>query len=194
MVLLLDVVIVIAEPSRCEVTAFCPATPPARRAGAADATLSAMRAGELCIRDVVTALEDESTLDAARRMAQLDVGDLIVVRERRYGQPHPIGIVTDRDLVVRVLACELAPATTKVSDIMRRELVTASEDDDIETVAAKMRTHAIRRMPVVDHLGNLQGVLSIDDVIGWMRDQLQTASKLLEQQGGGPRLNARAAP
>lgn len=151
--------------------------------------LSAMRAGELCVRDVVTAHEDESALDAARRMAQLDVGDLIIVRERPHGQPHPIGIVTDRDLVVHVLARELPPAATKVRDIMRRELVTASEDDDIEAVAAKMRTHAVRRLPVVDHLGGLQGVLSIDDVIGWMRDQLQTATKLLEAQGGGPRLN-----
>lgn len=153
-----------------------------------------MRAGELCIRDVVTAQEDESVLDAARRMAQLDVGDLIVVRQRPRAQPRPIGIVTDRDLVVRVLARELAPAATKVGDVMRRELVTASEDEDIETVAAKMRTHAIRRLPIIDPLGGLQGVLSIDDVIGWMRDQLQTAAKLLEQQGGGPRQHARANP
>lgn len=151
-----------------------------------------MRAGELCIRDVVTAHEDESALDAARRMAQLDVGDLIVVRQRSRGQPQPIGIVTDRDLVVRVMARELSPATTKVGDIMRRDLVTVSEDDDIESVAAKMRTHTIRRLPVIDHLGHLQGVLSVDDVIGWMRDQLQTTSKLLEAQGGGPRLGAGA--
>lgn len=156
--------------------------------------LSVMRAGELCIRDVVTAQEDESALDAARRMAQLDVGDLIVVRERSHAQPHPIGIVTDRDLVVHVLARELPPAATKIRDIMRRELVTASEDDDIEAVAAKMRAHAIRRLPVVDDLGGLQGVLSIDDVIGWMRDQLQTATKLLEAQGGGPRLDAHVIP
>ena len=113
-----------------------------------------MRARELCIRDVVTAQKDESALDAARRMALLEVGDLIVVQERRHGQPRPIGIVTDRDLVVRVLAGELVPAATKVGDIMRRELVTAREDDDIEAVAAKMRKHAIRRVPVVDHLGN----------------------------------------
>ena len=120
-------------------------------------------------------------------MAQLDVGDLIIVRQRPPGQPHPVGIVTDRDLAVRVLARELAPAATKIGDIMHRELVTASEDDDIEAVAARMRAHAIRRLPIVDGLGGLQGMLSIDDVIGWMRDQLQTATKLLEAQGGGAR-------
>jgi CBS domain-containing protein len=149
-----------------------------------------MRAGELCVRDVVTAYEEESALDAARRMALLDVGDLIIVRQRPHGQPLPVGIVTDRDLVVHVLAREVSAAATKLCDIMRRELVTVSEDDSIEAVAAKMRTHTIRRLPVVDHLGGLQGVLSVDDVIGWMRDQLQTATKLLEAQGGGPRLDA----
>lgn len=145
-----------------------------------------MRAGELCIRDVVTAGENESALDAARRMARLDVGDLIVVRERPYGQPHPVGIVTDRDLVVHVLAHEAAPSATRIGDVMCRELVTASVDDEIEVVAAKMRAHAVRRVPIVDRLGGLQGVLSIDDVIGWTRDQLETATKMLERQGGGP--------
>ncbi len=146
-----------------------------------------MRAGELCVRDVVTADENESVVEAAQRMARLGVGDLIVVKDLPHGQPHPIGIVTDRDLVVRVLACpSVVPATTKVSDVMQRELVTATEDDDVEAIVDKMRAHAIRRVPIVDRLGGLQGVLSVDDVIGWMRDQMQTAAKLLERQGQGP--------
>jgi CBS domain-containing protein len=152
-----------------------------------------MRASELCVRDVVTADENESVVEAAQRMAQLAVGDLIVVKDRPQGQPHPIGIVTDRDLVVRVLACpSVLPATTKVSDVMQRELVTATEDDDVEAIVDKMHAHAIRRVPIVDRLGGLQGVISIDDVIGWMRDQMQTAAKLLERQGQGPRLRGQA--
>ena len=147
-----------------------------------------MRAGELCVRDVVTADENESVVEAAQRMAQLAVGDLIVVKDRPHGQPHPIGIVTDRDLVVRVLACPgVVPAMTKLSDVMQRELVTATEDDDVEAIVDKMHAHAIRRVPIVDRLGGLQGVISFDDVIGWMRDQMQTAVKLLERQGQGPR-------
>ena len=145
------------------------------------------------MRDVATAYEDESVVEAAQRMGQLAVGDLIVVKDRPHGQPHPIGIVTDRDLVVRVLACpHVLPATTKVGDVMQRELVTATEDDDVDAVADKMRAHAIRRVPIVDRFGGLQGVISIDDVIGWMRDQLQTATKLLERQGQGPRLPGQA--
>jgi CBS domain-containing protein len=152
-----------------------------------------MRAGELCVRDVVTARAEESVVDAARRMASLHVGDLIVVEARPQGQPRPIGIVTDRDLVVHVLARpERTPATTKISDVMQCELVTATEDDDVEAIVERMRTHAIRRIPVVDHFGGLQGVLSIDDVLGWMRDQIQTATKLLERQGQGPRLHVQA--
>jgi len=148
-----------------------------------------MRAGELCVRDVATATAGESVVDAARRMAELHVGDLIVVDEPTRGLPHPIGIVTDRDLVVRVLARpERSPATTKIAEVMRRDIVLATEDDDVETVVAKMRAHTIRRIPIIDRSGGLQGVLSIDDVLGWMREQLQSATTLLERQGQGPNL------
>jgi CBS domain-containing protein len=146
-----------------------------------------MRAGELCVRDVVTATPDESVVDAARRMAEYGVGNLIVVREEPPAQPQPLGIVTDRDLVVEVLAHpDRVPATTTIGDVMRHALVVAHEDDDIEGVLAKMRDRAIRRIPVVDVAGGLQGMLTIDDVLGWMRDQLQAATRILERQGRGP--------
>ncbi|HEU4733209.1 MAG TPA: CBS domain-containing protein [Kofleriaceae bacterium] len=149
-----------------------------------------MRAGELCVRNVATATANESVVDAARRMAELHVGDLIVVDEPTQGLPTPIGIVTDRDLVVRVLTrTDRVPAVTKLADVMQREVITASEDDDVEAVVVKMRDHAIRRIPIVDRRGGLQGMLSVDDVLGWMRDQIQAATKLLERQGEGPLLH-----
>jgi len=153
-----------------------------------------MRAGEICVRDVVTALEHESVLAAAQRMAEYDVGDLIVVVEQLPALPRPIGIVTDRDLVVQVLARpDRLPANVTVGDVMRRQLVLALEDDDVEHVLAKMRERAIRRIPIVDVGGGLQGVLSIDDVLGWMRDQIQAATKTVERQGRGPG-RSRATP
>lgn len=153
-----------------------------------------MKAGELCVRDVVTARPEESVVEAARRMASLHVGDLIIVHERRNRLPEPIGIVTDRDLVVSVLARpERSPVTTTIREVMKTELVTANEDDDVESVVAKMRTHAIRRIPIIDAAGGLQGVLSIDDVLVWMRDQLELTTRLLERQGQGPRLGGAAA-
>lgn len=146
-----------------------------------------MRAGELCVRNVATAGEDELVIDAARRMAELRVGDLIVVAERPHELPRPIGIVTDRDLVVQLIArSDRAPAETKIGDVMRRELVVAAEDDEVEAVVRKMRAHAIRRIPIVDPRGGLQGVLSLDDVLGWMADQLASITTLLDRQSRGP--------
>jgi CBS domain-containing protein len=152
-----------------------------------------MRAGELCIRDVVTATEDESITAAAQRMAEYRVGDLIVIRQHVETLAQPIGIVTDRDLVVEVLASpERNPMTTTIADVMRHELVIASEDDDIEHVVAKMRAHSIRRVAIVDREGGLQGILSLDDVLGWMRDQLDATTNVVEHQGAGPQRQLRS--
>lgn len=146
-----------------------------------------MQAGELCIRVVATAEPDEFVADAARRMAELGVGDVIVVENGHNGLPRPVGILTDRDLVVDVLANpERSADTTKVGDIMHCDLVTATEDDDIERVVDMMRIHKVRRIPVIDDQGGLQGILALDDVIAWMRDQLQATTRVLEHQAGGP--------
>lgn len=157
-----------------------------------DASGEGMRAGELCVRDVVTAELTDSVVDAARRMAALGVGDLIVVDHPRAGLPRPIGIVTDRDLVVKVLAHpERSPIATRIDEIMRRDLVTAKETEAVEDVVEKMRGNSIRRIPIVDVDGGLQGVLCLDDVLGWMRDQIQAATRLVEHQSEGPLSYAR---
>lgn len=146
-----------------------------------------MRAGELCTRVVATGEVHESVVAAAQRMMELRVGDLIVVASGTDRLPRPIGIVTDRDLVVRVLADpDRVPAETTIGDVMREELVTAYDHEDVERVVEKMRWHGIRRIPIIDERGGLQGVLALDDVIAWMRDQMQAATKVLERQAGGP--------
>jgi CBS domain-containing protein len=146
-----------------------------------------MKAGELCIRNVATATAGDTVMEAARRMAEFRVGDLIVVEDRPRDRPRPIGIITDRDLVVRVLACpDRSPATTTIGQVMRSGLVTAYEDEDIERIVAAMRDHAIRRIPIIDRGGGLRGILSLDDVLGWMREQLEAATRLLELHGEEP--------
>ncbi len=145
-----------------------------------------MRAGELCVRDIVTARGDETAVDAARRMAQLDAGDVVVIDDTS-GVVRPIGIVTDRDLAIRVLAHpERDPARTRLADILERDLVLATEDDPVEDVVVRMQTHAIRRIPVVAANGSLQGVIALDDVIAWTRDQLISATSVFDRQGRGP--------
>lgn len=140
-----------------------------------------MRAGELCIREVFTAQRDESVGAVARRMSDLNVGDLIVVDDQETSRP--IGIITDRDLVVHVLArSDRIPTQVTVGDVMSPELVTAREDDDIETVVARLRMHAIRRIPVVDGEGRLQGIVSLDDLLDWIGEQVAAMSRLVRRQ------------
>ncbi len=147
-----------------------------------------MRAGELCIRQVVTAQREESVVAAAQRMAEHGVGDLIVVDDEREQPGRPVGILTDRDLVLYVLtSATRVPSGVTVGQVMTRELATADEQDDIETVLTTMKAHGIRRMPVIDAGGRLQGILSLDDVVDWLAEQLATATRLIERQRSRPR-------
>jgi CBS domain-containing protein len=146
-----------------------------------------MRAGELCIRQVVTAQREESVVTAAQRMAEHGVGDLIVVEDEREQPGRPIGIVTDRDLVVYVLtSAARAPSEVTVGQVMTPELATVDEQDDAETVLATMKERGVRRLPVVDREGRLQGILSLDDLVDWLAEQLATATRLIERQRSRP--------
>jgi len=120
-------------------------------------------------------------------MAEYNVGDLIVVDDRAGDLPRPVGIVTDRDLVVRVLAHERVPSQIAVGDVMHSELVTALESDDLESVLGKLRSHAIRRIPIVDREGRLQGIISLDDLLEWLHGQIFAASGLVQRQRPGDR-------
>jgi CBS domain-containing protein len=137
-----------------------------------------MKAGELCSRTVVTANRDESVIDVARRMAEHDVGSVVVVDEAA----RPIGVVTDRDLVTRALA-RGEPIAGVVEDVMDAGLVTAREDDEVDTVLAKLRHRAVRRVPIIGAEGCLIGILTLDDIIGWISEELRDAAVLIERQG-----------
>jgi CBS domain-containing protein len=139
-----------------------------------------MKAGELCTRQVVTARPDESVIDAARRMADHDVGALIVV-DVVGGVARPIGIVTDRDLVTRALV-RGEPLAATVHDVMDDGLVTATVDDDVELVLARLRRRAVRRVPIVEHDGGLAGILTLDDIIAWLSEELRDAAALIDRQ------------
>lgn len=137
-----------------------------------------MTAGELCIRRVITADRDETVVDAARRLAEENVGDLVVVEDG----DRPIGIVTDRDLVASALACGTPESLAlRVGEVMS-DLVTAYDDEPVETVLAVLRTRKIRRLPIIDRSGALQGILTLDDMVGWIREQLDDAAAVIERQ------------
>lgn len=145
-----------------------------------------MDSGELCIRRVITADPDETIVAAAQRMAEHGVGDLVVV-EDAGGEVHPIGIVTDRDLVTRGLARAAPHALDlKVRDVMHGELVTAFADEPVEVVLCRIKLHGIRRIPIVDRAGVLQGILTLDDIVAWIGEQLNDATGLIERQAAAP--------
>jgi len=121
---------------------------------------------EICVLDVVFCPRKTTILEAARLMRQHHTGDLIVVDEAD-DERTPAGIITDRDIVVDVLAKGLDPATTVVGNVMVHfsHLVVARDTDDAIEAAERMRTHGVRRLPVIDHAGLLVGVVTLDDLL-----------------------------
>ncbi|MBI3050451.1 MAG: CBS domain-containing protein [Acidobacteria bacterium] len=130
-----------------------------------------MTVGEICTRNVVVAPKTEAIVDAAKRMRTSHVGDLVVI-ENRNGRHFPIGIVTDRDIVVSAVAGDPEHIMyLLVSDVMSDDLVTAREQDSIETALRKMEEHGVRRLPIVDADGMLVGILTLDDILQYLTGQ-----------------------
>jgi CBS domain-containing protein len=103
-------------------------------------------------------------LQVADLMRSLHVGDLVVV-EYRKEKPMPIGIITDRDLVVKVLALRIDPSAITVGDVMSRKLVTVQVGEQLETAIERMRGSGVRRVPLVDAEGVLAGIVTLDDIV-----------------------------
>jgi len=139
-----------------------------------------MLIGELCSREVVIIEGRETVTQAARLMAEHHVGCLIVVH--RNGQASmPLGIVTDRDLTLRVLAQE-RPRTQPITEVMTADLLTVTEDEELEAVLKQMRSRGVRRAPVVNARGELQGLVSYDDIVAWISDELSDLTLLLGRE------------
>jgi len=130
-----------------------------------------MNIGELCNRETVVVQQDKNIVEAARLMRHYHVGDLIVVTKSEEGNT-PIGIVTDRDIVMEVVANGANPKTVKVSEVMSRELVTGREDEGIYETIKRMRMHGVRRLPVVDKKGYLAGILAVDDILEFLGEEV----------------------
>jgi CBS domain-containing protein len=137
-----------------------------------------MRVGEVCNRDVVIADRDATLLETAQLMRSQHVGDVVVVEEKSDGR-HPVGILTDRDIVVELIAEEVDLGVLLVGDCMSFELVTAMENDDLFDTIKRMRDKGIRRLPVVNQGGLLIGILTVDDLIDLIAEQLTDLVKLM---------------
>jgi CBS domain-containing protein len=119
--------------------------------------------GKFCNRDVVCVTRESTVAEAAVLMRRRHVGDVIVVDETSRGR-KPIGIVTDRDIVVEVVCAALDPKLVMVGDLLTRPLVTVDEHTAYADTVHLMATAGVRRMPVVNEAGVLIGVITLDDL------------------------------
>jgi CBS domain-containing protein len=140
-----------------------------------------MNIGEISTVQTVYCKRDESVQGAALLMRKHHVGDLIVV-EQLESERIPVGIVTDRDIVVSVIALGLDPASLLVGDIMTDDLLTVSEHDDVYETIERMRFRGIRRVPVVNINGGLTGVVSADDLLEFLADEMSELSRISPHQ------------
>jgi len=135
-----------------------------------------MQIADLC-RDPVIVVRRETTVrEAAQLMRRYHVGSLIIV-DIQEGSQVPAGVVTDRDIVGAV-ASGLDPATATTGDIMTEKVALAREDDDILDTIERMRLEDVRRMPVVNGQGQLAGVVSLDELLLVVAQELSGFSRL----------------
>lgn len=141
-----------------------------------------MRIGGIATLEAVHCKREASVLEAALLMRQHHVGDLVVVDEVG-GELVPVGILTDRDIVVSLVAEGLDAKSIEVGDIMSTELLSASEDADVHETIERMRFKGVRRLPVINSSGVLAGVVSVDDLMEFLAEEMTELSRIsLRQQ------------
>jgi CBS domain-containing protein len=131
---------------------------------------------------VVTAAPDDRLLDIAVIMREKHVGNVVVVEDPAERRQVPIGVITDRDLVVGALAqAPDAMATLKISDLMTDGLVTATEDDTLGDVLEQMRGFGVRRVPVVDAEGMLVGIVTMSDALTALANGISELAEIVRK-------------
>ena len=139
-----------------------------------------MTMATICNRRVVMIGAEESVLEAATLMREHHVGDVVVTRSN--GRRIPIGIITDRDIVMAVVAPGLDPRLITVGDVMQRQLLTAPVAQGVQETLQQMRAKGVRRMPLVDDGGALVGIVTLDDLLQLLADEFQELARLIDQE------------
>ena len=140
-----------------------------------------MPVSEICNREVVVVQRNDTALEAAKLMRQHHVGDVLVVEDRN-GVRIPVGIITDRDLIMEIMAPELDGSVITVSDIMAQALVTVKESTGIFEAIQYMRQKSVRRLPIVNEGGGLIGILTLDDLLELLSEELLEIAKLVRNE------------
>lgn len=130
-----------------------------------------LTAGEICTREVAIAFRHTDLVTAAKLMREQHVGALVVVDDTQ-GLRTVAGLLTDRDIVISVIAPELAPETLNVGEVMSAKPVTVAEDASLLDVMRSMRAHGVRRIPVVTDQQELVGLVALDDILEVLAQEL----------------------
>lgn len=130
---------------------------------------------ECCRPSVVTAPPGASVMDVARQMSESNVGCVVITDD----ECRPVGVVTDRDLVIRVMARELDPGSTPVGEIMTREPVVADQDTGLFEAMQCARESRVRRLPVVDDDDRLVGIITMDDIVRLLAEEMRCVNEVI---------------
>lgn len=140
-----------------------------------------MTVAEICQRNVDTAQSSESVRTAAQRMGTRNVGTLVVLNELG----RPVGILTDRDVAVRVVGQGRDPYATTVESVMTEDLETVRENLSVEEALRRMRSRGVRRLPVTNGSGECLGMVSLDDILAHLVKEFAVLGRLLEASTPG---------
>jgi len=122
-----------------------------------------------------------TALEAAHIMRRKHTGDLVVVDDDEI-KPSPLGIITDRDIVVEVLGKGLDPAVTTVGSVIRTPVVVADGSEDSTHVLERMRANGVRRIPVVGAGGKLIGIVTVDDMLKRLAAEATLLTQVISQE------------
>jgi signal-transduction protein with cAMP-binding, CBS, and nucleotidyltransferase domain len=139
-----------------------------------------MSIGEFCTREVVITERDTGIVELAQLMRTHHVGDVVVV-EKQGDLVVPVGIVTDRDIVMELIAAQVDLDSVTTGDVMSPELATAGEKEGIWDTLQRMRSKGVRRLPVVNEDGGLEGILTVDDLIDLLAEELALLAKIADR-------------
>ena len=135
-----------------------------------------MKLKDLCILEVACCTRETTVAAAARLMREHHVGDVIIVDDADE-EREPAGILTDRDIVIEVLAKGRDPNKTTVAEVMATQLVVAGDSEDSTQALQRMAVHGVRRIPVLDEDRCVVGIITLDDLL---REQAEQATRFLE--------------
>lgn len=140
-----------------------------------------MTVGSICNREIITIQRDATVLDAAKLMRKYHVGDVVVI-EYQGDLVIPVGIVTDRDIVIELIATELNCSVITTGDIMLTKLVVINESVGIFEAIQTMATKGVRRLPIIDDDGGLVGIVTLDDLLLLLAKELGSLTKLISHE------------